>query len=212
MTFRCLSRLKSRITTPQATPCGLTSTNIQGYDSRLTPFGGRFPTPMLSVYMNARLHGNGSVCLSEREKTMGNSHILSSRDIVGLLILLTVFVFSPMFLMWCGFRNPPKPNLQECPHCGAQNRRTSTRCYCCGHEFILPDIGVKSRGMTDNAVTNRRQLADPGKCRTRYQGKSLDITYCLKEVRDECEYAATLGPGVICLHPDRRKFEKTKKA
>ena len=81
------------------------------------------------------LQSNGAVFLSEREKTM------SVTDLVGLLVLLAVFVFGPLLLMWYGSNRAPasKPSLRECPYCGAQNRTAQTRCYCCGHEFILPE-------------------------------------------------------------------------
>jgi hypothetical protein len=66
---------------------------------------------------------------------------MSGIDLAGLLVLLAVFVFGPLFLMLFGSNQAhgPKPALHECPHCGAQNRATSPRCYCCDHEFILPE-------------------------------------------------------------------------
>jgi len=71
---------------------------------------------------------------------MANAYALTSRDIVGLLILLTVFVLGPMLFMLCCSRraSTSKPNLRECPHCGAEYHDMPTRCYACGHQFILP--------------------------------------------------------------------------
>jgi hypothetical protein len=62
--------------------------------------------------------------------------------------------------------------------------------------------------MTNDAVSNQRRLPDPEICRTRYRGKVLDISNCLMEDPSGCKYAATFGSSIICLHPDRRSFEK----
>jgi hypothetical protein len=66
---------------------------------------------------------------------------MSGTDLVGLLVLLAVFVFGPLFLMLFGSNRArgPKPALQECPQCGAQNRSPSARCYCCDYEFTLSE-------------------------------------------------------------------------
>lgn len=69
---------------------------------------------------------------------MASSYALTARDIVGLMVLVGVFVVGPLvFALCCG--RTSKQSLPECPHCGAQNRGTPTRCYCCGHVFTLPE-------------------------------------------------------------------------
>jgi hypothetical protein len=65
--------------------------------------------------------------------------------------------------------------------------------------------------MTDSTVSIQRPVPDRERCRTRYRGQSLDISYCLMEAPDGCEYAANFGSSAICLHPDRRSFEKARK-
>ena len=68
---------------------------------------------------------------------MSNPYVLSSKDILGLVLLVAIFGLGPAILMWCLSRRP-KPRLKECPHCSAQNRFAQTRCYCCGREFSPP--------------------------------------------------------------------------
>ncbi len=86
---------------------------------------------------------------------MANAYALTNRDIVGLLILLTVFVLAPMLFMLCCARRPSnsKPNLGECPHCGAEYHGTATRCYACGYQFIP----TASRAPTDTILQRIRQ-------------------------------------------------------
>lgn len=93
---------------------------------------------------------------------MANAYALTSRDIVGLLVLLTVFVFGPMLLMWCCSRraSDSKPNLRDCPHCGAQNRAAQPRCYCCGHDFARPEPDAATA-----TVIQRVRQADANKAR-----------------------------------------------
>ena len=57
-------------------------------------------------------------------------------------------------------------------------------------------------------VSKQRSLPDPEICRTSYRGQALDISYCLVENPESCEYAVCFGSSVFCRHPDRRKFEK----
>jgi len=68
---------------------------------------------------------------------MASAYVLTSRDLVGLLVILAV-VFAPLVFVLCWARNI-KPSSPECPHCGAQICGTPARCYCCGHEFILTE-------------------------------------------------------------------------
>jgi hypothetical protein len=68
---------------------------------------------------------------------MTSTYVLTSRDLVGLLVILAV-IFSPLVFVLCFGRNI-KPSPPECPHCGAQYRGTPTRCYCCGEAFILSE-------------------------------------------------------------------------
>jgi hypothetical protein len=63
--------------------------------------------------------------------------------------------------------------------------------------------------MTDDTVSNQRRLPDPKKCRTMYLGQALDLSECLVENPDGCEFAVSFGFGVYCYHSDRRSFEKT---
>jgi hypothetical protein len=83
------------------------------------------------------LQSNGAAFQSERQKNMTSTYVLTSGDIVGLLVILAV-VFAPLVFVLCCGRNL-KPSLPECPYCGAQYRGTPARCYCCGYEFILPE-------------------------------------------------------------------------
>src|ERR1035437_7491221 len=63
--------------------------------------------------------------------------------------------------------------------------------------------------MTDDTVSNQRRLPDPEKCRTTYLGQALDLSECLMENPDDCEFAVSFGFGVYCYHSDQRRFEKT---
>jgi hypothetical protein len=65
------------------------------------------------------------------------------------------------------------------------------------------------RKKVEETVSNQRRLPDPKICRTRYLGQSLDLSKCLMENPDLCEYAVRFDSGVCCRHPDRRSFEKT---
>jgi hypothetical protein len=91
---------------------------------------------------------------------MGNTYILTGRDIVGLLAMLAVFVIAPTILMWCLSRRP-KPRLKECPHCGAQNRESQTRCYCCG--FVFKSLSLY--GAEAATLIQRVKQADDAKMR-----------------------------------------------
>lgn len=86
---------------------------------------------------------------------MANAYALTNRDIVGLLILLTVFVLGPMLFMLGCARRPAnsKPNLRECPHCGAEYHGMPTRCYACGYQFFP----TPSRAPTTTIIQRVRQ-------------------------------------------------------
>ena len=62
--------------------------------------------------------------------------------------------------------------------------------------------------LSNNTVTNQSRLPDTEICRTRYVVQS-DLSQCLVENPDACEFAIRFGSDVICRHPDRRSFEKT---
>jgi hypothetical protein len=66
-------------------------------------------------------------------------------------------------------------------------------------------------GMTGKTVRNQRRLPDPKRCRTKYLGRAIDFSKCLMEDPVSCQYAVLISSGVICSHPDRRRFEKTKR-
>ncbi|MGD0058037.1 MAG: hypothetical protein ABSD58_01325 [Verrucomicrobiia bacterium] len=63
--------------------------------------------------------------------------------------------------------------------------------------------------MTDDMVSGGRRLPDPEKCRTMCLEQFPDLSECLMEDPDACEYAVRIGPVVYCYHPDRFRFEKT---
>jgi hypothetical protein len=63
--------------------------------------------------------------------------------------------------------------------------------------------------MTDHVVSNQGHLPDPTICRTRHLGKGLDLSKCLVEDSDGCQFAVRFSSGVICRHPERRNFETT---
>ena len=63
--------------------------------------------------------------------------------------------------------------------------------------------------MTDDTSSNQRRLPDPEKCRVQHQEQFPDLSECLMEAPDACEYAVRIGSGVYCYHPDRLRFEKT---
>ena len=95
---------------------------------------------------------------------------MSVTDLVGLLVLLAVFVFGPMFLMLLGSNrgHGSKPILQECPQCGAQNRTNQPRCYCCGHVLAPLESGDATatvirriREMDSNAAKGQAESQSP---------------------------------------------------
>ncbi len=59
----------------------------------------------------------------------------------AIIILLYLPVLGAIQILLIGlFSSQRRPtielNLQECPICGAQNRKTKRRCYCCGQSLI----------------------------------------------------------------------------
>ena len=80
------------------------------------------------------------------------------------------------------------------------------RAYC----LIMELIGIDCRNV--DTVSKQRSLPDPEICRTRYRGESLDISYCLVENPEGCEYAVCFGSSVFCSQPDRHNFEKKDRA
>ena len=63
------------------------------------------------------------------------------------------------------------------------------------------------KGMGNNTVGDPRCLPDMEVCRTRYVVES-DVSQCLVENPDACEFAIRFGSGVVCRHQARRRFEK----
>jgi hypothetical protein len=63
--------------------------------------------------------------------------IMNHGELVILLLFLTVLFFVPIVIIQLVGRRRPsfKPNLLECPNCGADNHQAKSRCYCCGHDF-----------------------------------------------------------------------------
>ena len=73
----------------------------------------------------------------------------------------------------------------------------------------LASLMLIYRIMIDDTVSNETRVPDPEKCRTRYVGLFLNFSDCLAENPEGCEFAVRFGLGVLCYHPDRRRFEKT---
>ena len=69
---------------------------------------------------------------------------------------------------------------------------------------------MKARSMNNNTVSNLRRLPDPEICRIRSLAQFPDLSKCLVEDPDGCEFAVRFGSGdaVLCGHPDRRSFER----
>jgi len=63
--------------------------------------------------------------------------------------------------------------------------------------------------MIDTTVSNQRRLPDPGICRTKCLGQPLDLSKCMVENPEGCQYAVAVRSSFLCHHPDRRSFEKT---
>ena len=65
--------------------------------------------------------------------------------------------------------------------------------------------------MTVDTVNNQRRLPDPEICRTAF-GEGVPVfSFCMVHTPDGCRHTSRLGSFVLCLHPDRRKFEKAEK-
>jgi len=79
-------------------------------------------------------------------------------EFVIFVLFLTVLLFVPIVIVqFIGRRKPVfKPNLQECPNCGAENHRDKEQCYCCGHRFSLSS----SEGLDVTLVQRVKQADD----------------------------------------------------
>jgi len=63
--------------------------------------------------------------------------------------------------------------------------------------------------MAAATVGHQPRLPSREKCRTRYLGPYLPSSLCLVEEEPiRCEHSLRLGDAILCLHPDRRSFEK----
>jgi predicted amidophosphoribosyltransferase len=90
-------------------------------------------------------------------------------EFVVLVLFLAVLFFVPIVVIqFIGRRKPVfKPNLQECPNCGAENHRAKEQCYCCGHRFgSSPTEGldatlVQRVKQVDDRRMKRRAAAQP---------------------------------------------------
>jgi CheY-like chemotaxis protein len=83
-----------------------------------------------------------------------------------------------------------------------------------GKKSQTASVARKGGGATpvqlpDDMVSHPRRLPDTGICRTGYLGQALDLSECLVENPEGCEYAVRVGTGIYCHHADRRSFEKT---
>ena len=61
-------------------------------------------------------------------------------EFVILVSFLVFLLFVPIVIVQMIGRRHPKPNLRECPDCGAENRLGTEQCYCCGHHFGLSPV------------------------------------------------------------------------
>jgi hypothetical protein len=61
-----------------------------------------------------------------------------------------------------------------------------------------------------NTVNNQRHLPDPAICRTDSGGGFPVFSLCMVHNSDGCRHASRLGSLGICLHPERRSFEKDR--
>jgi len=77
------------------------------------------------------------------------------------------------------------------------------------YEAILRiSSGKNSPAPIHQTVSNQRPVPVPEKCRTMYLGPSLDLSKCLVQNHNGCEFAVRFGSGVYCHHHDRRRVEK----
>ena len=65
-----------------------------------------------------------------------------------------------------------------------------------------------SRGVTNDTATDQKRLPDSEICRTAYVAQS-DVSQCLVDNPDACQFAIRYGSGVICRHYARRRFERS---
>jgi hypothetical protein len=65
-----------------------------------------------------------------------------------------------------------------------------------------------SRSVTNDTVSDQKRLPDLEICRTAYVAQS-DVSQCLVDNPDACQFAIRYGSGVICRHYARRRLEKS---
>lgn len=107
------------------------------------------------------------------------SRIVNLSEIVTVALFLTALGIVPILLMGIvSRRRPTDSGLQECAHCGAYNRKTKERCYCCGLRFVLPQSD-----RPDPALIQRVKQADASRMRREAE------THTLRVVEDEPERA-----------------------
>lgn len=70
-------------------------------------------------------------------------------------------------------------------------------------------MNASFKAMTDDNFSNQRRLPERGRCETMYLEQFPDLSKCLVEDSDVCEFAVRFRSGVYCYHPDRFSFEKT---
>jgi len=63
--------------------------------------------------------------------------------------------------------------------------------------------------MTDDTFSNQRRLPERGRCQTMYLEQFPELSKCLVENSDPCEFAVRFRSGIYCYHPERFRFEKT---
>ena len=95
--------------------------------------------------------------------------IMNHGEFVIFVLFLTVLLFVPIVIIkFIGRRKPVfKPNLQECPNCGAENHRDKEQCYCCGHRF-----GLSPSEGPDATLIQRVKQADDRRAKRRVASES----------------------------------------
>ena len=112
--------------------------------------------------------------------------IMNLGEFVILLLFLTVLLFVPIVVIqFIGRRNPSfKPNLHECPNCGAENYQAKEQCYCCGYSFgsspteaLDPTLIQRVKQADDRSIRRRDASQSP----TAIAEKSLSSEPALKK-------------------------------